>query len=81
MRDEMDVEKLIRETKRLTEYWTVDERRYVMTAVADHERMRAALREIADSGDFSSGSDWGDLVLSRDIARKALTTCLGEDET
>jgi hypothetical protein len=80
MKDEMDVEKLIRETKRLTEYWTAEERHYVMTALADHEKMQAALKEIADSGDFSSGSDWGDLVLSRDIARKALTTRLSGKE-
>jgi len=39
----------------------------------ENERLRAALKEIADSGDFSSGSDRSDLVLSRDIARQALT--------
>jgi hypothetical protein len=49
-------------------------------AAEEIERLREALREIADSGDFSTGSDWGDLVLSRDIARKALTTRLSGKE-
>jgi hypothetical protein len=44
------------------------------------EALRAALKEIADSGDFSSGSDWSDLVLTRYIARKALTGRLSGKE-
>lgn len=37
---QMDVAKLIRETKRLTEYWTADERNYVVEALTDCERLR-----------------------------------------
>jgi hypothetical protein len=36
------------------------------------EQLEAALRDILDISDASSGSDWGDLTLSRDIARAAL---------
>jgi len=49
------------------------EHEFLEEAADEIERLRAALKEIADSGDFSSGSDRSDLVLSRDIARQALT--------
>ena len=42
-------------------------------AAARIEALEAALRAILDIGDASSGSDWGDLTVSRDIARAALT--------
>ena len=41
-------------------------------AAARIEALEKALREILDIGDASSGSDWGDLTVSRDIARAAL---------
>jgi hypothetical protein len=43
-----------------------------MDEAADRiEALETALREIIAIGDASSGSDWNDLVLSRDIARAA----------
>ena len=44
----------------------------VREAATEIERLRAALTEILDIGDASSGSDWGDLVQSRYIARAAI---------
>ena len=61
------------------EFFSRTGERHELLAAADRiEALEAALREILNIGDASSGSDWGDLTVSRDIARAALAKRAGE---
>ena len=55
--------------ERLRAQWELFHKPVILEAADEIEQLRAVLKEIADSGDFSTGSDRGDLVLTRAIAR------------